>query len=95
MTPEPVAPSLKQRFSDWIDERTALGVTKYGTPLMTFNGRDSGQDMVEEILDFCQYQQQHIMELEALLESHGILWTGEKFNNPAPAAPAPLVRRDN
>ena len=78
MTPEPVAPSLKEQFSAWIDSRTALGVTKYGTPLMTFNGRDSGQDMVEELLGFCQYQHQHIMELEAKLESLGKLWTGAK-----------------
>ena len=90
MTPEPVAPSLKKRFSDWIDERTALGVTKYGTPLMTFNGRDARQDRTQEILDFCQYQEQYILELEAsleeaLLELHGIQWTGEKFggNNQA------------
>ena len=33
--------------------------------MQTNNGRNVGQDMVEEILDFCQYQQQHIMELEA------------------------------
>ena len=81
MTPEPVAPSLKQRFSDWIDRRTALGVTKYGTPLMTFNGRDSGQDRIEEILDFCMYQEQYILELEAKLKSLSILWTGEKFGD--------------
>ena len=28
-----VAPSLKQRFSDWIDERTAQGIETYGRPL--------------------------------------------------------------
>ena len=42
-----------------------MGEKLYGTPLQTNNGRNVGQDMVEEILDFCQYQQQHIMELEA------------------------------
>ena len=67
MTPEPVAESLKQRFADWIDQRTEKGVVKYGHPLSTFNGRDARQDAMEEILDFCQYQQQRIMELEALV----------------------------
>ena len=62
-----VAPALKARFSDWIDQRTARGVETYGTPLQTFNGRDAGVDMLQEILDFCQYQQQRIMELEAEL----------------------------
>ena len=45
-----------------------MGAKLYGTPLQTNNGRNVGQDMVEEILDFAQYQQQHIMELEAKLD---------------------------
>ena len=64
-TPELVAASLKQRFSDWIDQRTALGIRKYGAPLATFNGRDSALDAMQEILDFCQYQEQARMELVA------------------------------
>ena len=59
-----VAPELKQRFSDWVDQRTEKGVATYGEPLMTHNGRDAERDMTEELLDFCQYQQQHIMELK-------------------------------
>ena len=59
-----VAPELKQRFSDWIDLRTEQGIATYGTPLKTHNGRDAEKDKTEELLDFCQYQQQHIMELE-------------------------------
>ena len=31
---QPVAPSLKQRFGDWIDARTAQGIETYGVPLM-------------------------------------------------------------
>ena len=67
--PEPgqqdVAPALKARFSRWVDSRTSEGIGTYGRPLQTFNGRDVVMDMMEEILDFCQYQQQRIMELEA------------------------------
>ena len=59
-----VAPDLKQRFNDWIDARTTRGVETYGTPLMTHNGRNVEKDMTEELLDFCQYQQQWIMELK-------------------------------
>ena len=63
--PEPVAPSLKQRFGDWIDARTAQGVETYGGPLTTDNGRDAERDMLEELLDFCQYQEQSRLELLA------------------------------
>ena len=65
MTPEPVAEYLRQRFADWVDKRTEKGVATYGHPLSTFNGRDARQDAFDELLDFCQYQQEYIMELEA------------------------------
>lgn len=64
-----VAPELKARFAAWIDARTAKGVDTYGGPLKTHNGRDAQLDMVEELLDFCQYQQQRIIELEDELAS--------------------------
>ena len=60
-----VSPALKQRFSDWIDARTAIGVAKYGEPLRTDNGRDAEKDGFEELLDFCQYQEQSRQELKA------------------------------
>ena len=49
---------------------------------MTHNGRDAERDMTEELLDFVQYQQQHIMELKdqadylerALLTINGPHW---------------------
>ena len=59
-----VAPDLKARFNDYIDQRTAKGVETYGGPLRTHNGRDTRRDMMDALLDFCQYQQQRIMELE-------------------------------
>ena len=66
---QPVADTLKERFSDWIDKRTAKGIAKYGEPLSTFNDRSALLDMTEEILDFAQYQQQLIMELTAAMDS--------------------------
>lgn len=67
MQSQEVAPSLKARFAAWIDGRTARGVKTYGTPLMTFNGRIN-HDALEEILDFSKYQEQDLMEAEALLQ---------------------------
>ena len=60
-----VAPSLKQRFSDWIDARTAQGIETYGGPLTTDNGRDAERDAFQELLDFCQYQEQSRQEILA------------------------------
>ena len=43
-----VAPALKARFNEWVDQRSAQGIETYGTPLQTFNGRNAGVDMMEE-----------------------------------------------
>ena len=86
MTPEPVAESLKQRFAEWIDKRTERGVAKYGHPLSTFNGRDAGQDAMEELLDFCQYQQQRILELEAQ-----VVWFKEEMEEPGSLKRLPQI----
>ena len=59
-----VAPQLKERFDHWIDLRTARGVSTYGEPLKTHNGRNGMLDMTEELVDFLQYQQQYGMELQ-------------------------------
>lgn len=58
-----VSPSLKARFGEWIDRRSAVGYVTYGTALTTHNGRSAELDMLEEILDFCQYQEQSRLEL--------------------------------
>jgi hypothetical protein len=59
-----VAESLKRL----IDERTKLGISKYGTPLMTHNGRIADKDALEEAVDLIQYQQQRIMERDDKIE---------------------------
>lgn len=38
-----------------IEERKALGIRKYGTPLQANNGRNMLQDAYEEALDLCIY----------------------------------------
>lgn len=49
-----------------IEERKQLGVQRYGSPLMTHNGRDAGRDAVEEALDLTVYSMQVAMELRDL-----------------------------
>lgn len=45
-----------------IQERVAAGEKKYGTKLMTFNGRDALWDAYEEALDLVMYLRQAILE---------------------------------
>lgn len=58
-----VSGSLKERFARFVDERTEIGVARYGQPLYTNDGRDTDQDMIEELLDFSQYQEKSRLEL--------------------------------
>jgi hypothetical protein len=49
-----------------IEERKQLGIQRYGSPLMTHNGRDAGRDAVEEALDLTVYSMQVALELRDL-----------------------------
>jgi len=70
---QPVFPELQRVLKDYpmllekLEERRQLGIEKYGTELMTFNGRNVSQDYSEELLDAIQYLTQHFMQLEATL----------------------------
>ncbi len=63
----------EQVFNHAIEEFTVQAQTqykkgkeKYGVVLTTFNGRDAGQDCLEELVDAVQYLTQLRMENEAL-----------------------------
>lgn len=60
------APDEERRLLQAIEEdlvrRTDLGVSRYGTPLQTFNGRDALLDAYEELLDATKYLKQYILE---------------------------------
>lgn len=43
-------------------ERRRLGISRYGTPLQAFNGRDALRDLYEELLDAAAYVRQLIEE---------------------------------
>lgn len=45
-----------------IRKRRELGITRYGTPLQPFNGRDVLRDLYEELLDAACYVRQAIEE---------------------------------
>lgn len=45
-----------------IEERSQIGMRKYGTYLQAFNGRNSLRDAYDEALDLCMYLRQKIEE---------------------------------
>jgi len=68
-TPQP-APHQGQRDVLWaalsaLDERALAGTLKYGTPLMSFNGRDALEDWYQEQCDAFMYATQFMMEYRA------------------------------
>lgn len=59
LDPAAVVPRLVQ----YLHERKTLGERRYGTQLMTFNGRRALEDALAEVTDFSLYFAQFIMEV--------------------------------
>jgi len=49
-----------------IEARKAVGISRYGTPLQSFNGRNVDQDLYEELIDATTYLKQRLVERQAL-----------------------------
>ena len=45
-----------------LQQRRKIGIAEYGTPLMTYNGRDALQDATEELADALIYLLQAMLE---------------------------------
>lgn len=56
-----------------IEERKAVGIQRYGTPLQAFNGRDSTLDAYEEALDLTMYLKQMRIERDEIAKKIGTL----------------------
>ena len=54
--------SIARRLCDALTARADLGVARYGTPLLTHNGRDAIRDLREELLDAIMYATQAQLE---------------------------------
>lgn len=53
---------VQEALLQMIRERRQVGVQRYGSPLMTHNGRDALQDALEEAVDLAAYLMQLRME---------------------------------
>ena len=63
----PPAPGGRIVLDEVIEDlkhRSDFGIKKYGTPLMSHNGRDALMDAYQEALDLVVYLRQAIMERE-------------------------------
>lgn len=69
------APSVQSRVIVDIQARTALGISRYGTALQPFNGRDMLKDAYEEALDLAIYLKGAIIEREITEARMGALVT--------------------
>lgn len=62
--PVPGVASVQDRLIANIELRKELGIERYGSPLMTYNGRHSLRDAMEEAVDQATYLTQAVMEEE-------------------------------
>lgn len=53
---------LRKMLPRLLEEREQKGIETYGQSLVVFNGRSAFQDLIEELVDACQYALQ--LELE-------------------------------
>ncbi len=60
--------TAKAAYDTVFDKQIKKGMDKYGVVLSTFNGRDAGQDAVEELVDLSVYLTQLRMEHQAYRE---------------------------
>ena len=56
------SPNCPDRLKSYFLAREQKGIATYGTPLQPFNGRNAKQDLLEELLDACQYAKQICIE---------------------------------
>ena len=62
---ELVAPHARDFFESVLEQQSAKGLAKYGTPLKTFNGRNPLLDLLGELVDAVVYCSQAILEQRA------------------------------
>lgn len=64
---------VQSQLIEHIRARRNLGVQRYGTALQPFNGRDAGQDLLDELLDGATYAMQLVIERRELEERNRAL----------------------
>ena len=67
--PRPGLESVTDKVIDDFRFRREFGMTKYGTELQTFNGRDALSDLSQELMDAVLYLSQEIQERTILREA--------------------------
>ena len=61
-------PDIQSMVIADIEARREVGISRYGTALQPFNGRDALRDLYEELLDGSMYVRQAMVERDAAVE---------------------------
>lgn len=69
--PKPGVENISELVLADVQDRVNVGLARYGTNLMSHNGRDSMQDLYEEELDKIMYLRQALVEWDRLREIAG------------------------
>lgn len=94
MQPNPKPNNFPSVWSSVIQDmsnRNQVGIERYGTPLQPFNGRNSLQDVYEDLLDACVYIKQRMIEEKA---SNDLLHTIANSNSEFALAAAHVLGLD-
>ncbi len=63
-------PDIQSRVIADIEARREVGISRYGTALQPFNGRDALRDAYEEAIDLAMYLKQEIVERDLETEAY-------------------------
>jgi hypothetical protein len=69
-------PDIQTQVIADIEARRNVGISRYGTALQPWNGRDAHRDLYEELLDAAMYVKQVMVERRKLLEG---VWEAHDF----------------
>lgn len=85
--PKPGRDDVQKALITAIELRREVGISRYGSPLMTHNGRDALQDAWEEAVDLATYLTQVRMERADMRQAIGYLdrWLAEHADEPGSA----------
>lgn len=87
--PKPIPnenPHIVDRLIVKLLERKQVGIERYGVTLQAFNGRNSLQDLAEELQDASIYVLQALEEKEVLMEAiANLLYTHDNPDSESPS----------
>lgn len=73
--------SMHDLVAEILQARKEIGIERYNSILQAFNGRDAGQDAIEEVLDLSVYLMQWNVEMTWLRYKLNVLYNAHIARN--------------